>query len=167
MAWSKLLCVVTLVVLAVGPFGVRADAATGREGQERPADHTPVTQAVSAALGRIVGAVTDPAGVPLDGAVISAFGLSGPELALANADGRFMLRSLAPGAYLVQAHLPGFAASRRELVEVRASTPSVHAITLSRVGHAVETIAASAGVSFRGVGAGRDHDDLPRAWVNA
>jgi hypothetical protein len=156
MAWSKLLCVGTLVVLAVGPLGVRADAATGRGGQERSADHTPVSQAVSAALGRIVGAVTDPAGMPLDGAVISAFGPSGPELALADADGRFMLRSLAPGAYLVQAHLPGFAASRRELVEVRASTPSVHAITLSRVGHVAETIAASVGLSFRAAGAGRD-----------
>ena len=129
--------------------GVRADAATGRHGQERPADHTPVTQAVSAAVGRIVGVVADPAGMPLDGAVISAFGPSGPELVLAGADGYFMMRSLAPGAYLVQAHLPGFAASRRELVEVSASMPTVHAITLSRVGQGAERIAASVGLPIR------------------
>ena len=153
MAWFERVRVVILVVGVVGVVG--ADAATVREGQERPADHIPVTQAVSAALGRIVGAVTDPAGVPLDGAVVSAFGPSGPELALANAGGRFMLRSLAPGAYFVQAHLPGFAASRRELVEVSANTPTVHAITLSRVGPAAETVAASVGESFHAASAER------------
>ena len=144
MAWSERVCVVTVVLLALG--GARADAAPGRAGQERPVDHTPVTRAVSTAVGRIVGAVTDPAGMPLDGAVISAFGPTGPEMALADADGRFMLRSLAPGAYLVQAHLPGFAASRRALVEVSARTPTVHAITLSRVGQVGEPIAASVGL---------------------
>ena len=139
--------VVIIVLLAMG--GVRAEAATGREGQQRPVDHTPVTQAASAALGRIVGAVTDRAGNPLDGAAISAFGPAGAELALADADGRFTLRSLAPGAYLVQAHLLGFAASRRELVEVSASTPTEQAFILSRVGLAVELIAAGIGLPIR------------------
>ena len=158
MAWSERACVVTIVLLALGE--VRADAGPGRESQERPVDHTPVTQAVSAALGRIVGAVTDPAGMPLDGAVISAFGPSGPEMALADADGRFMLRSLAPGAYLVQAHLPGFAASRRELVEVTARTPTVHAMTLSRVGQVGEPIAARVGLPIRDdIGAQPDEAD--------
>lgn len=147
MAWSERMRVVAIVLLALG--GVRAEAAPGRDGQEQPVDHTPVTQAVSAVLGRIVGVVTDPAGLPLDGAMISAFGPSGSELALADADGRFLLRSLAPGAYLVQAHLPGYAASRRELVEVGASTPSVHAITLSREGQVAEPIAASVGLPIR------------------
>ena len=140
----RCLGVVAIGLLALG--GVRAEAASGREGQQRPVDHTPVTRAVSATLGRIVGAVSDPAGMPLDGAMISAFGPSGPELALAGADGRFLLRFLAQGAYLVQAHLPGFAPSRRELVEVGANTPTVHSITLSRVGQAV---AASVGLPIR------------------
>ncbi len=147
MAWSERVRVVTIVLLALG--GVRADAAPGRDPQERPVDHAPVTQAVWAGPGRIVGAVTDPAGRPLDGAVISAFGPSGSEMALADADGRFMLRSLAPGAYLVQAHLPGFAASRRELVEVTARTPIVHAITLSRVRYARQPVAARVGLPIR------------------
>ena len=148
MTWSqRSLCVVTIALLAF--CGVRAEAAAGGEGQQRRLDHTPVTQAVSAALGRIVGAVTDKAGNPLDGAAISAFGPSGAELALADADGRFMLRSLAPGAYLVQAHLLGFAASRRELVEVTASTPTVHAFTLSRVGRTAAPLAAGVGLPIR------------------
>ena len=174
-----LLRVVTIVLLVLG--GVRADAAPGRDPQERSVDHAPVTQAVWVGLGRIVGAVTDPEGLPLDGAVISAFGPSGPEMALADADGRFMLRSLAPGAYLVQAHLPGFAASRRELVEVTARTPIVHAITLSRVGHVGEPVAARVGLPIRadtaqseetdeavreaaGTEASAPHDHGEKAW---
>ena len=142
-ALRRCLGVVTIVFLALG--GVRADAGPRRDPQEQPVDH----RAASAALGRIVGAVTDPAGVPLDGAVVFAFGPTGPEMTLADADGRFMLRSLAPGAYLVRAHLPGYAASRRELVEVSARTPTVHAITLSRVGQVAEPIAASVGLRIR------------------
>ena len=142
MTWSEPVCVVTVVFLALGA----ADAAAGPNGQDRPIDQTPVTRAVSLAAGRIVGAVTDPAGLPLDGAVISAFGPSGPEMALADANGRFLLRSLAPGAYLVQAHLPGYAASLRELVEVSARIQTVHAITLSRVGQVGEVIAATVGL---------------------
>jgi len=147
MTWSSRVVVGTVVLCAL--CGVRADAAPGRNGQERPVDHTPVTRTVSLVLGRIAGAVTDPAGMPLDGAVISAFGPAGPEMALADADGRFMLPSLAPGSYLVQAHLPGFAASPRELVDVSARTPTVHVITLSRVGQVEEPIAASAGLPIR------------------
>ena len=57
-ALRRCLGVVTIVFLALG--GVRADAAPRRDPQEQPVDHTPVTRAASAALGRIVGAVTDP-----------------------------------------------------------------------------------------------------------
>ena len=180
MAWSERMRVVTVVLLALG--GVRADAAPGRDPQERPVDLAPVTQAVWTGLGRIVGAVTDSAGRPLDGAVISAFGPSGSEMALADADGRFMLRSLAPGGYLVQAHLPGFAASRRELVEVTARTPIVHAITLSHVGYVRKPVVARVGPPSRadtgtqpeasdeavleaaGTGASAPHDHGDKAW---
>jgi hypothetical protein len=144
MALSERMGVATILLFAAG--GVCADAATAGERQQSRVDNSPVTQAAAAATGRIVGAVTDTAGVPLDGAMVSALGPSGAELALADADGSFLLRALAPGAYLVQAHLQGFAASRRELIEVTASTPTVHAITLSRVGQVAEPIAASVGL---------------------
>ena len=148
MASSERILVVTVVVLVLG--GARVHAAPGREGQEPPLDATatPVTQAVAAASGRIVGAVIDTAGVPLDGAMISAFGPGGAELALSDPDGRYLLRSLAAGAYLVQAHLPGFAASRRQLVEVGANVAAVHAITLSRVGQGVAAQPVAAGVGL-------------------
>ena len=147
MTWSARVLVVPAVLFALG--GARADGAQGRNGQERPAAHTSVTRTASLVLGQIVGCVSDPAGMPLDGAVISAFGPAGPEMALADSNGRFTLRSLALGAYLIQAHLPGFAASPRELVEVSARTPALHAITLSRVGQVEEPIAARVGLPIR------------------
>ena len=70
--------------------------------------------------GRIAGTVTDVHGHPLDGAMVSAFGPLGAELVVSDGDGRFVLPSLAPGRYLVQAHVAGFATSRREFVLVTA-----------------------------------------------
>jgi hypothetical protein len=48
--------------------------------------------------------------------------------------GRFELRSLTPGAYLLRAHLTGFVASRGQLIEVRPSTRVSSAIAVRRVG---------------------------------
>ena len=180
MARSEGMRVVAIALLTLG--GARADAATRSDGQEPSVDQSPLAQMSTAARGRIIGAVTDATGMPLDGALISAFGPSGAELAMADADGRFMLRSLAPGAYLVQAHLPGFAASRRDLVEVSTGAPAVHAITLSRVGPAAEPMTASVGLPSRAdvgeqpqetdaalpegatIGASAPHDHSEKAW---
>ena len=161
MASSERILVVAVVVLVLG--GTRAEAAARRGGEEPPGDRLPVTQSVAAAAGRIVGSVTDTAGMPLAGAVISAFGPSGAELALVDADGRFLLRFLAPGAYLVQAHLPGFVASRRQRVAVSASTSAVHGIALSRVGQAAAPIAAGVGLPIRTdtVAQSEDSDEAP------
>ena len=141
--------VVTVVVLAVG--GTRADGAQGRDRQKPSSDRTPVTQVAAAGLGRIAGAITDADGWPLAGAMVSAFGPTGAKLAVSDAAGRFMLRSLVPGSYFVQAHLPGYVASRRELVLVTAGTPAVHAIGLSRIASAPASgpIAASVGLPPR------------------
>ena len=161
MASSERMLVVAVVVFTLG--GARADAETRHDGEEPPGHRPPVIQTVALTSGRIVGSVTDTAGMPLAGAVISAFGPSGAELALVDADGRFLLRFLAPGAYLVQAHLPGFVASRRQLVAVGASMSAVHAIALSRVGQAVAPIAASAGLPLRADTAAQspDPDEAP------
>ncbi len=180
MARSGWMSVVGIALLTLS--GVSADAATRSAGQEPSVDQAPVTQTSTASRGRIIGVVTDATGMPLDGALISAFGPSGAELAMADADGRFMLRSLTPGAYLVQAHLPGFAASRRELVAVSTSAPAVYAIALSRVGPAAEPMTASVGLPRRtdvdgqgqetdatrpesaAIGASAPHDHSEKAW---
>ena len=115
-----------VIVVAAGLFAF-GGAPSGAAGQE-----TGAGGAAAAWPGRIAGTVTDVEGRPLDGAMVSAFGPFGAELVVSDGDGRFVLRSLAPGRYLVQAHVAGFATSRRELVRVTAGRPAVHAIALSR-----------------------------------
>ena len=102
----------------------------------------PVSAGAAAAgrLGRIAGTVTDVHGHPLDGAMVSAFGPLGAELVISDGDGRFVLPSLAPGRYLLQAHVAGFATSRREFVLVTAGRPVVHAIAMSQASPASATV---------------------------
>jgi hypothetical protein len=115
--------------------------------------------------------------------MVSAFGPSGAELARSDRTGRFLLSALAPGDYIVQAHLPGFAASPRTVVAVAAQTLAQHSITLNRVGPeaAVEAAQATIGVprSVRAQELGEDtaadhesetaassapHDHSEKAW---
>ena len=118
------------VVVAAGLFAFGA-ASTGAAGQAPEAAQVG-DRAIR--LGRIAGTVTDVHGHPLDGAMVSAFGPVGAELVVSDGNGRFVLQSLAPGRYLVQAHIAGFATSRRELVRVTAGRPAVHSIAVSPVG---------------------------------
>ena len=139
---------VAVVVATLG--GAAVEATAGQRAQTVVADEVLATRTAAVPAGRIVGAVTDAAGRPLEGAMISAFGPSGAELAVSDRTGRFLLGSLAPGGYLVQAHLSGFVASRRELIEVAAQTPSPHTITLSRVGPEVALATVRVAPSARG-----------------
>jgi hypothetical protein len=67
----------------------------------------------------IHGLVTDDAGAPVDGAMVSAIGAS-TTFAIADRNGKFEFGALTPGSYLLRAHRAGFAASRTVAVEVRA-----------------------------------------------
>ena len=126
--------VVTAGVFAFGP--APADLAGQAPG---PAFDGAATRA-AVRLGRIAGTVTDVDGQPLDGAMVSAFGPLGAELVVSDGDGRFVLRSLAPGRYLVQAHVAGFVSARREFVSVTAGRRVVHAIAMSRSGPSAGTV---------------------------
>lgn len=147
MASPQRLIGATFVSLSLG--GAWAHA--GQEMVGPAGDTVAVTRSAIATAGQIVGVVADDDGQPLDGAMVSAFGPGGAELALSAADGRFSFGALSPGTYVVQAHRTGFAASRRELVEVGDGRPSALPITLSRVGAAssVQPLLAGVGVSGR------------------
>ncbi len=90
-------------------------------------------------VGSIQGVVQDENGAPVGGALVSALGAT---TAFTKADrmGRFEIPSLAPGPYLVRAHLPGFAAAHGQLVEVRASGRTASSISLR---HATTTTTTS------------------------
>ncbi|HUQ88671.1 MAG TPA: TonB-dependent receptor [Vicinamibacterales bacterium] len=93
----------------------------------------PVTRIAAIETGLIEGKVTDEAGKPLDGAVISALGGT-TAFAVSDSTGQFTLKQLPPGPYLLRAHLAGFLAARSTMVNVRASAKSASSFTLRREG---------------------------------
>jgi len=91
----------------------------------------PVTQVASAAQGELQGVVTDDRGAPLAGAVVSALG-STTAFAVTDGAGRFAFRTLAPGPYLVRAHLTGYVAARGRVIQVNGDARAVSSLTLAR-----------------------------------
>jgi hypothetical protein len=92
----------------------------------------PIGNIAAAATGSIQGIVLDERGKPVNGAVVSAFGAT-PAFATTDRTGRFELRPLSPGPYVVRAHSSGFIASRGQIVDVRPSSRASSSIALRHV----------------------------------
>jgi hypothetical protein len=101
-----------------------------------------VTKIASLASGSIAGVVQDEHGAPIPGAMVSALGVK-TAVAVADRGGRFELRTLSPGPYLLRAHVAGYLASRGQMVEVRANARTASFIAL-RHAAAINTAAAPA-----------------------
>jgi hypothetical protein len=114
------LAVVGGLVLLCLPSAVRA---------QRASDVRPVAHVASIAAGSIQGNVQDEQGAPVAGAMVSALGAT-TAFAVSDRSGRFELRSLSPGPYLVRAHLSGFVASRGQVIDVRPSGRASSSIAL-------------------------------------
>ena len=89
-------------------------------------------QMASLSVGSIHGLVRDESGSPVAGATVSALGNT-PALATTDRNGRYEMRTLSPGRYVVRAHQPGYSSSRTQLVEVRSSSRTASYISLRRV----------------------------------
>lgn len=106
---------------------------------------SPVTNIAATTTGHIEGSVTDEAGKPLDGVVISALG-STTAFAVSDKAGQFTLKQLPPGAYVLRAHLQGFHAPRSTMVNVRPAARSASTFTLRREATAAAPRIAEAGM---------------------
>jgi TonB dependent receptor/Carboxypeptidase regulatory-like domain len=84
---------------------------------------------VASLSGSIQGIVQDENGVPVKGAVVWALGAT-TTFDVTDGSGRFALRTLSPGAYLVRAHSNGFIASPGKIVDVRPSSRASSSIAL-------------------------------------
>jgi hypothetical protein len=104
----------------------------------------PIGRVASFAPGSISGFVQDEDGTALKGAVVSALG-STTTFAVTDENGRFELRTLAPGPYLVRAHMRGFNAPRAQMVEVRSSARATSSLALRRAGAPAPILAAGFG----------------------
>jgi len=89
----------------------------------------PVAHIASIAAGSIQGNVQDEIGAPVAGAMVSALGATAA-FAVSDRTGKFEIRSLSPGPYLVRAHLSGFVASRGQVIDVRPSGRASSSIAL-------------------------------------
>ncbi|MFC1573333.1 carboxypeptidase regulatory-like domain-containing protein, partial [Candidatus Eisenbacteria bacterium] len=83
-----------------------------------------LARAQEATTGSIVGTVTDPGGKPLAAATVKILSNQGAKMAMTDADGRFRVRYLTPGAYNLSASLPGY---------ITAECPDIPVRLLSRV----------------------------------
>ena len=98
----------------------------------------PVTRVASLDTGSISGLVQDEHGAAVAGAIVTAVGAT---TAFASTDraGRFELRTLSPGPYLLRAHLNGFVSPRGQLIQVRPSARLSSSIALRRTSEAAPT----------------------------
>src|SRR5262249_3724828 len=120
----------SLVLLCVSSVSVRA------QGSFQP---QAVTHVASLAPGSILGIVSDERGVPVSGAIVSALGTT-TAVAISDRAGRFELRTLSPGPYLVRAHLSGYVASRGQVIEVRSSARTSSALSLRRANPSTDSL---------------------------
>ena len=120
---------------------------------ERPASRgtgqTPVMITASLSSGWIEGVVTDDRNQPISGAAVTA---QGRDLLIIETDhvGRFQLRGIPAGTYLLRVQGRGFAASRREFVQVVAARGTHFDVQLRRA--AAPVMAPGGAVMAAGVG---------------
>lgn len=88
--------------------------------------------------GGIKGTVSEERGGPLAGATVSAVGRTWAS-AVTDFQGRFAIESLPAGEYIIQAHLSGFAGSRRATVRVGPGTSETQPLRLRRLDDPVAT----------------------------
>ena len=98
----------------------------------------PEAQSVRVLKGVISGSVSDEAGGPLAGATISAIGQT-LATAVSDSTGQFSIAALPPGEYFIQAHLSGFAGSRRQTVRVSTGSTLLQPLLLRRLERPVAT----------------------------
>src|SRR5215470_12767937 len=118
------------IAAAVGVLGVFCASAPARAQLVASS-----VRVAALASGAIRGHVQDEAGLPVAGVLVSALG-SATAIDVTDRSGRFELRSLPPGPYLVRARLSGFIAPRGQIVQVLPSGSAVSSIALRHVSSA-------------------------------
>jgi hypothetical protein len=101
----------------------------------------PVARLASFAAGSILGVVEDESGAPVDGVVVSALGAT-TLVTVTDKDGRFEFGTLAPGPYIVRAHISGYLSPKPQTIHVSPSIQSVSAISLKRLSDMAPVLAA-------------------------
>ena len=151
-----LTCVAVAVPPAAGQLGARTNVPT-------------LVRASGTPHAVVQGVVRDEQGRPLAGVVVSAFG-STSVFAVSDPEGRFSLRDLPFGPYVVRAHLQGYVPARSRLIQVNSASLTVSAIALTRRDGEAASRVLAAGVGAADTPAavddeeGESHDHGEVAW---
>jgi hypothetical protein len=129
---------IVAVAAVVGLAGAGSPARAQSVAPLTGLSNRPVATTAATPHGSIQGIVSDERGLPLPGAMVSAFGTT-IAYAVSDTAGHFELKALPPGAYIVRAHLEGYATSAREIVQVRARAAAPHSPRLRRLDAAIGT----------------------------
>ena len=133
--------------VVAGLMFLGTSAVSSAQGQARAqAPLARFASVASVAPGSIHGLVRDESGSPVSGATVSALG-SVSAFATTDRSGRYEMRALTPGSYLVRAHLSGYAASRTQIVEVRSTGRTASYISLRRAGSSPKVLTAGVGLT--------------------
>jgi hypothetical protein len=126
----------------------------------------PLPPSATLTRGSLAGVVRDDRGLPISGAMVSALG-STTVVAVTDRNGRFELASLAPGSYLVRAHLGGYSPSREQSIEVLAGVRRTSAIALRRADRPVPVLTAGIGGAAEPVSAAEEVEAEQDAVVDS
>lgn len=127
---------------------------------ERP---SPVVQLAAASAGAIYGAVVEPGGAPVEGAVVSALG-GATAFAVTDKAGQYHLAGLPAGPYVVRVHREGFAGGKSVLVNVRPAAKAPSSFTLRRVDTEESPTVLAAGVPASSDAISAPRDESALAW---
>ena len=129
-----LLAAVTIAAAATWPSAALAQPAAKPVPQR-----IPDLQSARLALGGAInGVVMDERGGPVTGAMVTVNGAT-VGMTVSDSQGRFSIEKLPAGEYVLRAHLSGFAASPRQIVQVSTSSATTHRLQLRRLDSAVGT----------------------------
>jgi len=137
-------------------------AARAQSGPQSSVQIQPVAHVASLATGSIQGTVQDETGLPISGAVVSALGAT-TAVAVTDRGGRFELRMLTPGPYLVRAHQSGFVAPRGQIIDVRPSARTSSAIAMRHAAAAPALLTAGLGTPTTVIDPAPAQPDTPSA----
>jgi hypothetical protein len=129
--------------LVAAPTAIRHSAVRHCPSEaEPPGTCVPVRGGASLELS---GLVVDSKGEPLSGVAVSVLGAASGYV-VTDKEGRFAIRNLAPGPYVVRAHLMGYVPLRSRLVRLGEPQPPLAITLVRREGPASEAPVLAAGV---------------------
>ena len=148
----------------IGLSGIAASEAAAQPPVTFPGP-VKVSAQASSQQARIVGTIVDDRGAVIEGALVTALGVT-QSLTISDTAGRFSL-ALPPGEYQIRVHREGYSSTFRELLLLRASTSITRSIVLRRTGErAVMTAGLGGAPSIPSVGSNQPkaHPHTEQAW---